>query len=37
VPYPVAISGFDPIVATAPELGEHNKQVIEEWLGVSDL
>ena len=37
VPYPVAISGFDPIVATAPALGEHNKQVIEEWLGVSDL
>ena len=27
VPYPVAISGIDPIVATAPELGEHNKQV----------
>jgi len=37
VPYPVVISGFDPIVTTAPELGEHNKQVIEEWLGVSEL
>lgn len=37
VPFPVAISGVDPIVATAPELGEHNEQVIEEWLGVRDL
>lgn len=34
VPFPVAISGFDPIVAGVPELGEHNDQVIEEWLGV---
>ncbi len=33
VPFPVAISGFDTIVAAVPELGEHNDQVIEEWVG----
>ena len=37
VPYPVAISGYNSIISTAPELGEHNEEVIEEWLGVSDL
>ncbi len=32
VPFPVAISGFDPIVAGVPKLGEHNDQVIKDWL-----
>lgn len=33
VPFPVSISGFSAFVGDVPELGEHSRQVVEEWSG----
>ena len=34
--WPVRMSGNDVKVEPAPLLGEHNKAVLSDWLGLSD-
>ena len=36
VPFPVGITGFSAFVDDVPKLGEHNEQILREWIGEND-